>query len=95
MHRTSPKGTYRLDRLFPGVGRIAVASGASTVAAFQARNDLLTRLNRDGRHDLLRAIQTHTYTVTEVYAADREHRLDDLTGERAILNRPLWTTVET
>jgi len=30
MHRTSQNGSYRLDRVFPGVGRIAVASGATT-----------------------------------------------------------------
>jgi hypothetical protein len=39
----------------------------------------------------LRAIQAGTYTITEVYAADREGRLDALTGERAIVNRPLWS----
>lgn len=95
MHRTSPNGSYRLDRVFPGVGRLALASGATTAAAFQLRNDMLTRLYRDGHHDLLRAIQAGTYTVTEVYAAEREKRLDALTGDRAILNRPLWKAVET
>jgi integrase len=94
MHRTSSGGTYRLDRVFRGVGRLAVASGATTKGEFDNRNALLTRLYNKGRLDLLRAIQAHTYTVTEVYAADREDRLEQLTGERAILNRPLWARVE-
>jgi integrase len=93
-HRTSTRGSYRLDRVFPGLGRIAVASGATTVTEFRKRNALLTRLYDEGRHDLLRAIQSRTYSVTEVYAAAREKRLDELTGERAILTRPLWATVE-
>ncbi len=95
MHRTSINGSYRLDRVFPGVGRLAVVSGATTREEFKKRNALLTRLYDQGRLDLLRAIAAHTYTVTEVYAADREGRLDRLSGERAILNRPLWATVET
>jgi len=95
MHRISAHGSYRLDRVFPGVGRIAVASGATTAAEFKSRNELLTRLYNKGRLDLLRAIQAHTYTVTEVYAADREDELARLTGERAILGRPLWDTVKT
>lgn len=94
MHRTSKGGTYRLDRIFRGVGRIAVASGATTKGEFVARNALLTQLYQKGRHDLLRAIQAGAYSVTEVYAADRENRLDRLSGEEAILGRPLWATVE-
>lgn len=65
MHRTSPNGSYRLDRRFPGVGRIAVASGARTATEFQKRNALLTRLFDRGRLDLLRAIQAGTYTVMD------------------------------
>lgn len=95
MHRTSPNGSYRLDRVFPGIGGLAVASGATTREEFKKRNALLTRLYDQGRLDLLRAIQARTYTVTEVYAADREGRLDRLSGERAILSRPLWKAVET
>jgi hypothetical protein len=94
MHRTSSNGTYRLDRVFPGVGRIAVASGATTATEFHKRDALLTRLYDQGRLELLRAIRTGLYTPTEVYAADREKRLDHLTGDRAVLERPLWETVE-
>jgi len=94
MHRTSSNGTYRLDRLFRGVGRIAVASGATTRGEFQKRNDLLTRLYEKGRLDLLTAIRDGTYGVTEVYAADREDNLARLTGDAAVMGRPLFTTVD-
>jgi integrase len=94
MHRTSKGGTYRLDRVFPGVGRIVRASGATTKGEFQKRNDLLTRLYEKGRLDLLTAIRDGAYTVTEVYAADRSDDLARLTGSAAILQRPLWKAVE-
>lgn len=92
-HKVSAGGSYRLDRVFPGVGRMAIASGATSRKEFEKRNALMTRLYDQGRLDLLGAIQAHTYTVTEVYAADRSGRLDRLSGERAILSRPLWATV--
>ena len=94
MHRTSKGGTYRLDRRFPGVGRIAVASGATTRDEFRNRNAMLTRLYNKGRLDLLTEIRAGRLTVTEVYAADRNDNLDRLTGDRAVLVRPLWKAVE-
>lgn len=94
MHRTSEGGTYRLDRVFPGVGRLAVASGATTTGEFRKRNDLLTRLYEKGRLDLLTAIRDGSYSVTEVYAADRDNELARLTGDAAVLTRPLFATVD-
>jgi hypothetical protein len=95
MHRTSQNGSYRIDRVFPGVGRLAVASGATTREEFKKRNALLTRLYDHGCLDLLRAIKAGTYTTTEVYAAERtDPTLASLTGDRAILTRPLWKAVE-
>src|SRR2546430_17700386 len=90
MHRTSSGGTYRLDRTFPGVGRIAKASGATTRTEFHNRDALLTRLYNQGRLDLLRAIQAGTYSMTEGYASDREQRLRQLTGHRGARKRPPW-----
>src|SRR5881396_2348509 len=94
MHRTSSGGTYRLDRTFPGVGRIAKASGATTRTEFHNRDALLTRLYNQGRLDLLRAIQAGTLNVTEVYAADRSGQLDTLTGDRALLGTNLRDPVQ-
>ncbi len=93
MHRTSTNGSYRHDRVFPGVGRIAVASGAMTREEFKKRNALLTRLYDQGRLDLLLAIRAGTLTVTEVYGADREKQLERLTGDRALLGANLWDAV--
>jgi integrase len=94
VHRTSAGGTYRLDRVFPGIGRIAVASGATTRADFKSRDDLLTRLASKGRLDLLQAIKGGTLTVTQVLAADRQDTLDQLVGDRAHLAANLWTAVD-
>ena len=93
-HRTSKHGTFRLDRRFPGVGRVAVASGATTATEFHKRDALLTRLYDQGRLDLLRAIQAGALNVTEVYAADRTGQLDTLTGDRALLGANLWDAVK-
>ena len=75
-HRTSKGGTYRLDRRFLGVGRIAVASGATTKAGLKARQSLLTRLFDKGRLDILRAIKAGEVSITEVLAADRHENFD-------------------
>jgi hypothetical protein len=56
-HRTSKHGTYRIDRRFPEIGRLAMASGATTKTGFRERNALLTRLRNRGRLDLLRGHQ--------------------------------------
>src|SRR5437773_5153450 len=93
MQRTSQNGTYRLDRVFPGVGRIAVASGATTKEEYKKRNALLTRLYDQGRLKLLQSIRAGTLTVTEVYAAARADELDSLTGDRARLAANLWDAV--
>src|SRR6266702_3801809 len=93
-HRTSKHGTFRLDRRFPGVGRVAIASGATTATEFHKRDALLTRLYDQGRLDLLRAIQSGKLNVTEVYAADRTEQLDTLTGDRALLSANLWEAVK-
>lgn len=93
-HRTSKNGSFRLDRRFPGVGRIAVASGATTATEFRKRDALLTRLYDQGRLHLLQAIQSGKLTLTEVYAADRMEQLDSLTGDRALLAANLWEAVK-
>src|SRR6184192_3733330 len=92
-HRTSKHGTFRLDRRFPGVGRLAVASGATTATEFRKRNALLTRLYDQGRLNLLQSIRAGTLTMTEVYAAARADQLDSLTGDRGRLAASLWDAV--
>ena len=85
---------YRIDRLVPGVGRIAIASGATTKKGFDRRNAVLDTLLDMARLDLLRAIKSGTITVTEVLDAQREGALDRLVGTGRVLTRPLWATVD-
>src|SRR5256885_9844989 len=87
--------TLRLDRVFPGIGRIALASGATTKKEHNQRDALLTELYKKPEHwGLLRAIRAGTFSIHEVYAADLVGRLPELLGARSILNQPLWVTVE-
>jgi integrase len=76
------------------VGRIAAASGTTSVREFRKRDAMLTWLAEHGRLDLLRAVRDRTVSVTEVYDAYRANNLDTLVGERAILAKPLWDTVD-
>ena len=85
--------TLIVDRVFPEVGRIALASGATTKTERNKRNALLTRLYDQGRLDLLRAIRDGSLTITEVYGADRAGQLETLTGDRARLGANLQEAV--
>lgn len=91
-HRVSPQGSYRLDRVFPGVGRINVSSGARRVAEFTKRNALLDELYETGRLDLLRAIKAQRLAVVEVFAAQRAHQLSFLSAD-VLVRRDLWDEV--
>ncbi len=93
-HRTSKHGTYRIDRRFSEIGRLAMASGATTKRGFRERNVLLTRLYNRGRLDLLKAIMKRKVSITEVLDADREDRLDTLLNHDGILTISLWETLD-
>jgi integrase len=75
-HKQSPGSSYRIDRRYEGVGRIAVVSGATTKDGYRKRLSCLETLFEQGRLDVLRAVERRTLTVTEVYGAMREDRLD-------------------
>ena len=92
--RTKLGPAFRIDRVFPGVGRIAVTSGTRLRTEFAKRNALLTSLAEKGRLDLLRAVRRGDLTVIELYAAHREDRLDAMTGERHTMRLALWPTVD-
>ncbi len=77
-HRVSLHGSYRIDRRFRGVGRIAVASGATTKGAYQDRLACLTSLSNQGRLDVLQAVKGGRVTVTQVYSAHKRDAIDDL-----------------
>ncbi len=94
-HRVSEGGSYRIDKTFPGVGRIAKASGATTIKGLSTRKAMLDRLYDRGRLDILRAIRRNELTITEVLDADRRNDLDGLIGGGRTLSRNLWETVDT
>lgn len=80
-HRSNARGTFRIDRILPTVGRIARASGTSDPSAFLAIvgerrpgrpriPGMLDLLHRPlGRDDLLRAIRDGQLVAAEVYQA--------------------------
>ncbi len=92
-HRVSKGGSYRIDREIPGVGRLAIASGATTRKGLKRRKNLIDRLIEDGRLDILRMIQRREVPITEVLDAAQRKDLDMIAGGKP-LTQPLWDTVE-
>ena len=92
-HRVSQGGSYRIDRRFAGVGRLALASGTRNKKRFDALNVMLTELYEDGRLDLLRTLRERRITLQQVYGAKRTGRLPYLASELVLLD-PLWACVE-
>ena len=92
-HRVSEGGTYRIDRRFRGVERIAIASGTHNKMRFTAYNVMLTELYEDGRLDLLRGIRDRRITLQQVYEARRTGQLPYLTSELVLLDN-LWDRVD-
>lgn len=92
-HRVSSGGSFRLDRRFRGVGRIALASGTNNRKQFERLDGLLTELHQDGRHDILRAIRDRNVTPLEVLDAQRSNRLHEIAGGAALF-RPIREEVE-
>ena len=85
-HRANQRGTFRIDRTFPGVGRIAKASGTTDARVFDAYNDMLSALYMAGRLDILKQLRSSRtaggVTFAEVWDAYRPMR-----GRVADLNR--------
>lgn len=79
----------RVDRVFPGVGRINLVSGATTKAEHKKRDALLTELYDTGRLELLRAIKRRRLTINEVYGAQRAGRLGFVASD-VVLRRNVW-----
>ena len=62
-HRTSKRGSYRMDRVFSGIGRIALASGTTNKRLYETYNTMLTDLYQDGHHDALRGLRDRQWTI--------------------------------
>ena len=91
-HRTSPGGNYRIDRRFPGVGRIALSSGTTSKKTLRKLDNMLTELFEDGYLDVLEAIQQRRLTLREVYQAKRAGRMSYVVSD-LLLQKPLWEEV--
>lgn len=72
MHRAMKRGTFILDRVFGGVGRIRRASGTTDPATFKAIDATLTNLHQTDRLDLLAAIRDGTAKPIDVWLRCRE-----------------------
>ena len=93
MKRRHERLSFRVDRVFPSVGRINLVSGAATRAEHTKRDALLTELYDTGRLELLRAIKAHRLTINEVYSAQRAGRLGFVAADVA-LQRNLWEALD-
>lgn len=86
MRRRQTRGASLLvDLTFPGIGRVALVSGAHTQAEHRKRVALLQHLYARVEYwDLLRAIKDRRFTIAEVYEAFHRGRLDRLSGDVAL-----------
>jgi len=91
-HRSSAEGSFRFDRVFRGIGRLAKASGVHGRREFQQLDAFLTRLYERGRFDLIRGCLEDRHTVLELYAAELDGRLQAFNADR-LLEAPLWATL--
>ena len=93
MKRQHRRQSFRVDHVFPGVGRINLVGGAATRAEHTKRDALLTELYDTGRLELLRAIKTRKLTINEVFSAQRAGQLGFVATDVA-LQRNLWEALE-
>lgn len=77
-HRSGGKGTYLLDRIFPGLGRIKRASGTMDRRTFDALNAMMSQLWAAGRTDVLAGIRDGHLHPLEVWGHVRTDGVHDL-----------------
>jgi hypothetical protein len=89
-HKSRGKGTFYIDRRYPGVGRIRRASGTTDPKLFQKLLDMLDELK--GRVDILRAVRDGRLAPLELWGSYRAYGLSRLpTSELAKpLEAALW-----
>jgi len=94
-HKVSKDGSFRFDRVFAGVGRIARASGTKDKKEFAARDRLLTRLYESGQLDTLAAFRDRKLTIAQLVQASRNGQLQsDTLLKQIALQQPLWPAVD-
>lgn len=81
-HRSHARGSFIFDRVFDGIGRLRLASGADDAALFRQMDAMLTTLYAQGHHDTLRLLRDRKLKPVVVWNAFRTNRLDKLpTGD--------------
>jgi integrase len=89
------KGNARIDRIFPGVGRIRRSAETKDPDEKRELDDILTELYEDEQLESLRAFRDGLLAVAELREAKRKGRLtDEYLLERIKLERPLWTVID-
>lgn len=74
-HKIGGRGTFVLDRVFRGVGRVRRASGTTNRRQFDALNAMLSELYQQGRLDVLASIAAGNLAPMEVWALRRQYGL--------------------
>ena len=77
-HQDGGGGTFILDRVMRGVGRIKLASGTTHRPTVRLLNEMLTGLFERGRLDLLAAVRDRVLTPLQVWDAYRANELERL-----------------
>jgi integrase len=93
MHRSNDRGTFVIDRIFDGVGRIRRASGTTDRATFRAIDAMLTVLHVQARHDLLQGIRDGKLKGVYVLSWFRQQRVDRIpTADVLVPLKERWST---
>lgn len=84
----------RIDRMVAGIGRVALRTGARTVAEHRARVALFDRLVEAGQVDTIRLLVDGEISWGELRQAQRKNRLhSDTLAADVALARSLWVAV--
>jgi integrase len=90
-HRSNGVGTFRVDRRYQVVGRIARASGTNDPTTFQSILTMMSRLEHEGRFQILAEIKDGILTPMDVYAKWITGQLDYLKSAASL--RPILPTI--
>ena len=90
VHKSGGKGTYLIDRRFPGIGRIRRATGTRNKVTFKAIDGMLSALWANGRTDILTQVRDgllHPMTVYGQYRVTGIHDLPTMQDMTPILDK--------
>jgi integrase len=72
------RGTYRIDRRFPGIGRINKSTGTLDVKTFKQIDAMLTQFYETGKLEILQEIKEGAIRVMDVYSRWHTGELDKI-----------------